>query len=320
MTEGHRMDHTRILGIDVGGTFTDLILVDGAQLRIAKVPSAPGDQASGVMAAIGASDTDLSAVDLLVHGTTVATNALLERKLAKTGLITTKGFRDVLELGRRTRPQAYGMTALDEAAVTAQAQALLAAGCTAIVVHFLHSYANPAHEARAGEIIRALWPNPYVTLGHELLSESREFERGVTAAVNGAVQPIIDTYVRDLSTRLTAGGLTRPLQIMNGNGGMVAAADVAREAAKTAMSGPASGVIAASHIARRAGLGKLLTYDMGGTSTDVALIDGDPSLSTEIEIEYAMPIHLPMVDVRTVGAGGAARNRRFPMRIIFWGG
>lgn len=328
-----------VAGIDVGGTFTDLLQLDQATgaVRIAKVPTTPDNQAFGVMNALTAAECDLAALDLIVHGTTTTTNAVLERKLSRTGLITTQGFRDVLELGRRTRPQAYGMTGqftpliprdlrlevpertdaagqivtpLDETALRAAARTLLDAGCEAVVVHFLHAYANPAHEQRAGEVLAEIWPNGHITLGHAILQESREFERGVTAAVNASVQPILDRYLRRLTESLAEGGYDRDVLVMNGNGGMVSSRFVAKEAAKTVMSGPASGVMAAAYTGRIAGMPDLLTYDMGGTSTDVALVRGaEPAVSNEIEIEYAMPIHVPMVDVRTVGAGGGSIAR-----------
>ncbi|MBI1219488.1 MAG: hydantoinase/oxoprolinase family protein [Rhodobacteraceae bacterium] len=333
------MDAGQIVGCDVGGTFTDLILFDPASgaVRLAKVPSTLDNQAFGVLAALRAAGADLPRTDLIAHGTTTTTNAVLERKLARTGLITTQGFRDVLELGRRTRPQAYGMTghfipiiprdlrlevpermdaagevviALDAAAVEAAGRALLAAGCVSVVVHFLHAYANPAHERQAAEVLARFWPNGHITMGHALLSESREFERGVTAAVNASVQPLLERYLARLTEELAQGGYAGEVLVMNGNGGMVSARTVAREAAKTVMSGPASGVMAAAYTGRRAGFPDLITYDMGGTSTDVALIRGaEPPVSNEIEIEYAMPIHVPMVDVRTVGAGGGSIAR-----------
>jgi N-methylhydantoinase A len=326
-------------GIDVGGTFTDLVHYDSraGRVRLAKVPTTLDNQAHGVLAALDAAGVDAAALDLIVHGTTTTTNAVLERRLCKTGLITTEGFRDVLELGRRTRPQAYGMRgqfvpliprdlrlevpermlangtehrALDEDALRAALRQLVAEDCEALVIHFLHAYANPAHELRAGEIAREEWPNGNITLGHALLSESREYERGVTAAVNASVQPLLRRYVERLADRLAERGYDRDLLVMNGNGGMVSARIVAEEAAKTVMSGPASGVMAAAYTGRRAGIPDLLTYDMGGTSTDVAMIRGaDPAVSHEIEIEYAMPIHVPMVDVRTVGAGGGSIAR-----------
>jgi N-methylhydantoinase A len=310
---------------------------EAGTVRLAKTPTTPENQAVGVLAALDAAGVDLAEVDLIVHGTTTTTNAILERRLARTGLITTAGFRDDLELGRRTRPQPYGMTGrftpviprdlrlevpermdargrvltpLDEAAVRAAVAELLSLGCESLVIHFLHAYANPAHERRAAEIAVEAWPNGYVTMGHALLSESREFERGVTAAVNAGVQPLLERYVARLQLELAARGYRRELLVMNGNGGMVSAPHVAREAAKTVMSGPASGVMAALYTAKRAGIANLITYDMGGTSTDVALIrGGEPSISNEIEIEYAMPIHVPMVDVRTVGAGGGSIAR-----------
>jgi N-methylhydantoinase A len=328
----------RVAGIDVGGTFTDLLMTEGdwrsMRIYLAKVPTTPENQALGVLRAIEATGIKPADLDLIIHGTTATTNAVLERKIAKVGLITTQGFRDVLELGRRTRPKPYGLFGtfepliarenrrevperlnakgqvvipLDEVAVTREVKALIAAGCESLVIHFLHSYANPAHELRAGEIAQALWPNGYITLGHALLSEYREYERGTTASVNAAVQPILDRYIRRLADELEAGGFTRDLLVMNGNGGTVPAAQVADEAAKTVMSGPASGVMAAAATLAQSGLSHAVTYDMGGTSTDVALIHGGvPEVSSELTIDYGLPIHLPMVDVRTVGAGGGS--------------
>ena len=327
-----------VAGIDVGGTFTDLILIDAHRgVRVAKTPTTSDNQAFGVVNALGEARVDASAIDLIVHGTTTTTNAVLERRLAKTGMITTRGFRDIIELGRRTRPQAYGMTGafvpviprnlrlevterveasgrvhtpLDEAGLRAAVKTLLAAGCESLVIHFLHAYANPAHERRAAEIAAELWPNGYITSGHSLLSEAREFERGVTASVNASVQPILERYVHRLRGELERLGYRRDFLIMNGNGGMMSARFVAEDAAKTVMSGPASGVIAAAYTGRRAGHKNLVTYDMGGTSTDVALIlDAEPAVSNETEIEYAMPIHVPMVAVHTVGAGGGSIAR-----------
>ena len=186
-------------------------------------------------------------------------------------------------------------------------RALLAMGCESLVIHFLHAYANPAHELRAGEIAAQLWPNDYVTLGHALLSEFREYERGTTASVNAAVQPILDRYVRRLQGELERQGFKRDLLVMNGNGGTVAARLVAREAAKTIMSGPASGVMAAAATLAQSGVRNAITYDMGGTSTDVALIHGGvPQVSAELTIDYGLPIHVPMVDVKSVGAGGGS--------------
>ncbi len=327
-----------ILGVDVGGTFTDLVMLRPADparpVAIAKVPTTPDNQAIGVIRAIERAGVDFGAIDLVVHGTTTTTNAILERRIARTGLITTRGFRDVLELGRRTRPRPYGMygvfepliprelrleveermdwrgevlVPLDEQAVRAAARTLLDRGCEAVVVHFLHAYANPAHELRAGEILEEIWPNPYITLGHRVLSEYREFERGTTAAVNACVQPVLHRYLERLEEELRGRGFTARLLVMQGNGGTVAAALASGQAARTVMSGPASGVIAAARTGAAAGYPNLITYDMGGTSTDVALVRGGvPAVSDELEIEYAMPLHVPMVDVHTIGAGGGS--------------
>jgi N-methylhydantoinase A len=328
----------RVVGIDVGGTFTDLLLYEvgpeSEHVRLAKILTTAANQADGVLAAVAEAGVAPADLDLVIHGTTATTNAVLERKLAKVGLITTRGFRDSLELGRRTRPRPYGMTGqfepliprqlrlevdervdargevvtpLDEPQVEAAVRALIAAGCESLLIHFLHAYANPAHELRAGEIARRLWPNPYVTLGHAILSEFREYERGTTAAVNAAVQPILDRYVRRLQSELEARGFRRDLLVMNGNGGTVAASLVAREAAKTIMSGPASGVMAAAATLAQSGIANAITYDMGGTSTDVALVHGGvPQVSAELAIDYGLPIHVPMVDVRSIGAGGGS--------------
>ncbi|WP_039974514.1 hydantoinase/oxoprolinase family protein [Rhizobium sp. AP16] len=333
---GPTPEQSQVAGIDVGGTFTDLVLFDtvSGKVRLAKTPTTLDNQAFGVLNALDAAEADVAALDLIVHGTTTTTNAVLERNLCRTGLITTRGFRDVLELGRRTRPNPYGMKGefrpiiprdlrlevpermdaagnvlipLDEEALRIALKALVDTGCQSLVIHFLHAYANPAHELRAGEIAAEIWPNDNITLGHALLSESREFERGVTAAVNASVQPLLARYIKRLADQLASKGYRHDVLVMNGNGGMVSARHVAKEAAKTVMSGPASGVMAAAYTGRRAGIPNLITYDMGGTSTDVALIrNAEPAVSNEIEIEYAMPIHVPMVDVRTVGAGGGS--------------
>ncbi|MCR9070744.1 MAG: hydantoinase/oxoprolinase family protein [Alphaproteobacteria bacterium] len=337
MSVQDRRSTARIVGVDVGGTFTDLVYLDAeipGGLALAKVPTTLDNQAGGVMAALEAAGVDTALLDQIVHGTTTTTNALLERKVARTGLITTRGFRDVLELGRRTRPAPYGLTGgfepliprelrlevaermdaegevltpLDEAAVIAAAETLKAAGCEAIVIHFLHSYANPTHERRAAELVRAHWAEAEVTAGHAILSEFREYERGTTAAVNATVQPVLRRYLKRLTDRLSEGGYGRTLLVMQGNGGTISAKRAADQAVNTVMSGPASGVMAAAYTARAAGFENVLTYDMGGTSSDVGLIiDGIPSIHSELDLEYGMPIHVPMVDVHTIGAGGGS--------------
>lgn len=327
------------VGIDVGGTFTDLILMDDVtgEVRISKVPSTLDNQAYGVLEALRNTGVPLDQVDSIVHGTTTTTNAVLERKLAKVGLITTAGFRDTLELGRRTRPNAYGLTGsfvpliprefrrevpermdaqgkvlepLDEAAFILAVQTLRKQGIEALVIHFLHSYINPAHEVRALELAREHWHNDYVTAGHTIISEFREFERGTAAAVNASVQPILDRYIDRLQVSLTQSGFRKDLLVMQGNGGTVSSRTVSRNAINTVMSGPASGVMAAAYSGRLSGFPNLITYDMGGTSSDVALIEnGVPKVSSELELEYGMPLHVPMVDVHTVGAGGGSIAR-----------
>ena len=250
------------------------------------------------------------------------------------GLITTRGFRDVLELGRRTRPTPYGLFGrfvplvprglrhevderidaagrvrrpLDEEGLRGAIRALLDAGCESLVIHFLHAYRNPEHEPLAERIALELWPDGNVTTGHSLVSEAREYERGVTAAVNASVRPVLERYLGRLRTALEREGYPRDFLVMNGNGGTISSRLVAHEAARTVMSGHASGVIAAAHASRRAGIDALITYDMCGTSTDVALVRGHlPLVSDEMELEYALPIHVPMVDVRTIGAGGGS--------------
>lgn len=329
----------KIIGVDVGGTFTDLLLLDdGARtVRLAKVPTTLHNQAFGVLAAVSEAGAEVAEIGAVIHGTTTTTNAILERKIARCGLVTTRGFRDVLELGRRTRPKPYGLigtfeplisrelrlevservdadgeivTPLDEAELRAALARLVDSGAEALVIHFLHSYINPAHELRAAAIAREVWPNGYITVGSELMPEYREYERGVTAAVNAAVQPVLHRYIERLETELAGRGYGGELLVMQGNGGTVSARLVTEQAVNTVMSGPASGVIAAAYTAIAAGFPNVITYDMGGTSSDVALIqNGVPLVSSELELEYAMPIHVPMVDVHTIGAGGGSLAR-----------
>jgi N-methylhydantoinase A len=326
----------KVIGVDVGGTFTDLILLEegGGEPRVAKVPSTPDNQALGVFAALAETGEALAGIQTIVHGTTVTTNAMLERKISQAGLITTKGFRDVLELGRRTRPKPYGLKGwfepliprehrlevaerldaegevlvpLDEAEVRRAAEALRDASCEALVIHFLHSYVNPEHERRAAAVAAEVWPNGYITMGHDVLSEYREYERGVTAAVNACIQPVLDRYISRLRDGLAERGYPRDLLVMRGNGGTVSSRIVAETAVKTVMSGPASGVMAAAYTAKAARIENVITYDMRGTSCDVGVIRGGvPEVSSELELEYAMPIHVPMVDVHTIGAGGGS--------------
>ena len=327
---------TQIVGVDVGGTFTDLVLFDAfeASVKIAKVLSTPENQAFGVMKALESAEATMKLIDTVIHGTTVTTNALLERKISRVGLISTKGFRDVLELGRRTRPKPYGMTGsfeciiprelrlevreridcdgeivetLNEADVRQAVEQLLKSGVEAVIIHFLHSYKNDLHERMAEEIVQDLWPNQFITRGSALVSEYREYERGTTAAINASIQPVLNHYIERLQKNLKEEGYSKDLLVMQGNGGTVSSNIVSKDAVKTVMSGPASGVMAAAYTASQSGFNQVVTYDMGGTSCDVGLIvNGIPQVTSELEIEYAMPIHVPMVDVHTIGAGGGS--------------
>ena len=323
-------------GIDVGGTNTDLLTIepDLGEFRIAKVPSDAADQSQGVMRSLEAAGVPLTELVSIIHGTTIATNAVLERRGARCGLITTRGFRDVLELGRRTRPRNYGMfgrfeaiidrefrlevderldargrvlVPLDEAGTMAAMRQLLDLGAEALVIQFLHSYANPVHEEQALAIARQIWPNAYVTASSHILREVREFERASTAAINAFVQPVVARYLGRLSESLDRSGFAHGLLVMQGNGGTMAAEQARHQPVQTVMSGPAAGAIAAAEIGVQAGFPNLIACDMGGTSFDVSLIrSGTPAVTAEKDIDYAVPIRVPMVDIHTIGAGGGS--------------
>ena len=327
------------LGVDVGGTFTDLLLVDQASggMRIAKVPSTPADQSDGFMAGLAALGEAAGGFETVVHGTTVGTNAVLERKGVRCALITTQGFRDTLELGRRTRPNPWGMfgsfepivarerrfevaeridasgavvTPLHEDELREAVEAARATGAEALIVHFIHAYLNPDHERRAGAIAREVWPEVHITLGSDILREVREFERGSTAALNGYIQPIMTRYLERIAARLKAGAVESELLVMQGNGGMMTAGIAGEKAVQTVMSGPAAGVIAAAHLGAAAGFPNLISCDMGGTSFDIAIVQGGvPATTTEKDIAYGMPLRVPMVDIQTIGAGGGSIAR-----------
>lgn len=333
-----------VVGVDVGGTFTDLFVLDEAsgQARIVKVPSTRGEEARGFMNGIakvsGANaqgETDAArAIATIVHGTTVGTNALLERKVARTGILTTRGFRDVLEMRRRDRPQTWGLrgsytpvvpralrlevdervladgtlhTPVDLDQVKAQAQALLDAGCEAICIFFIHGYANPENERAAAEVVRALWPNPHVTVASEVLPEIREFERCSTATLNAALQPVVGSYLERLEGDLRAQGFGGELLIVQSNGGVMSRQTACDVPVRTALSGPAAGVMACAEIARAAGFPNVITGDMGGTSFDVSLIaEGQAALAAQTAIEFGLVVRSPMIQIETIGAGGGS--------------
>ncbi len=332
LDRGMRISSRTRLGVDVGGTFTDLVaIVDGA-LMTAKVPSTPRDQSEGVMEAVRACGVDPAAVALFAHGMTVATNALLERRGARTALVTTEGFRDILEIGRQNRPSLYNLTRdrppaliprelrftvrermgprgalqpLDEASLDDVVRKLRAAEIEAVAVCLLFSFLYPDHERRVGDVLRAALPGVRVSLSSEVLPEFREYERFATTAADAYLAPRLAVYLRNLAARVAAAGMPEPL-VMQSSGGVIPIADASERAAACVLSGPAGGVVGAAYVAELSGYRDLLTFDMGGTSTDVApIVDGRARTTTETVVA-GVPIKLPMVDVHTVSAGGGS--------------
>jgi N-methylhydantoinase A len=322
------------VGVDVGGTYTDLFFFDAQsrRARIAKVASTPADQAAGFMA--GITSEEPARIATIVHGTTVGTNALLERKGGPIGIVTTKGFRDVLEMRRRDRPQTWGLwgtfvplvprdlrveidertladgtirKAVDPGEAQQAARLLLARGATAVAIVFINSYANDANERAAQAAIAAVWPNPYIDISAAILGEIREFERASTAAVNAYLQPVIGRYIGSLEQRLARAGFAGQLLVVQSNGGVMSAETARRRPVRTALSGPAAGVIAAAAIARAAGFPNVITGDVGGTSFDVALIaDGRSALAAESRLAFGIVVRAPMIEMTTIGAGGGS--------------
>jgi len=327
-----------VVGVDVGGTFTDLFVLDeqSGTARIVKVPSTRSEEARGFMNGIQkiSEDGSASGVASIVHGTTVGTNALLERKVARTGIITTRGFRDVLEMRRRDRPQTWGLrgsftpivpralrlevdervladgqihTAVNIDQVKVQAQALLDAGCEAVCVFFINAYANMANEQAAVAAVRAMWPNPHVTAASEVLPEIREFERCSTATLNAALQPVVGSYLTRLESDLRGQGFEGELLIVQSNGGVMSRQTACDVPVRTALSGPAAGVMACAAIARAAGFPNVMTGDMGGTSFDVSLVaKGEAALAAQTSIEFGLVVRSPMIQIETIGAGGGS--------------
>ncbi len=325
-----------VVGVDVGGTFTDMFFLDEVDgtCEVVKVPTTRDDQSRGIQKGIDRTLGGLTDVATIVHGTTVATNALLERKGARTGLITTRGFRDVLEMRRRDRPDTWGLwgtftpliardfrlevdervladgtctVSIDPAQVTQAARQLRAQGAESICVFFINAYANDHNERMAVEAVRAMWPNPHVTASHEILPEIREFERASTASLNAYLQPTIGDYLGQLERGLRDGGLTGNILIVQSNGGVMTIDTACRLPVRTALSGPAAGVIASAHIARSAGIDNIITCDMGGTSFDVSVITkGQSKMVAQTQIDFGMVIRTPMVEITTIGAGGGS--------------
>ncbi|WP_425087227.1 hydantoinase/oxoprolinase family protein [Stappia sp.] len=325
-----------VIGVDVGGTFTDVFILDEAAGRVttAKVPSTRGDQSRGFIEGIASKVEAFGDIRTVVHGTTVGTNALLERKGARTGIITTEGFRDVLEMRRRDRPTTWGLKgaftpvvarpdrvevrervladgsvleAVDPVEVEARARDLMEAGCEAVCVFFINGYANSDNERIAVEAVRSIWPTPYVTAATEILPEIREFERLSTATLNAYLQPVVSSYLDRLESGLKEQGFEGDILIVQSNGGVMSIDTAKRYPVRTALSGPAAGVIAATRIAQAAGFDNIVTCDMGGTSFDVSLVaGGEAALAAQTSIDFGMVVRTPMIEITTIGAGGGS--------------
>ena len=325
-----------VVGIDVGGTFTDLFYSrDGIGVdRVLKVPSTPDDPARGLIDALAAAGVEPADLDLILHGTTIATNAVIERKGARCALVTTLGFRDVLELGRRDRPRMYGMTGthtpliprdrrwelderldqhgavlrpLDDGEVRRLAATLQGQDVEAVVVSFLHAYANPAHEQRVRALLLEAYPAWQVVIASDVVREYYEFERTSTAAVQGYLQPLVARYAANLQSSLHSRGFDTQTLVMQSNGGLVPLRLLAGRAANIVRSGPAAGVMAAARLAAEAGFDNVITGDMGGTSYDVSVVlGGTPRVADTTDLDFRIPLRLPMLDVHTIGAGGGS--------------
>jgi N-methylhydantoinase A len=325
----------RLVGVDVGGTFTDLAFFDEGTRRFltVKVPSNRGDEAIGFTEGLSRFGA-LGELGAIVHGTTVGTNALLERKGARIGIITTPGFRDALEMRRRDRPNTWGLwgdfepvasrefrlevpertladgtvrVRVDVDAVAEACRTLLALGAQALAIVFINAYANPANERAALEAAKAVWPNSHLAASHQILPEIREFERTSTTALNAYLQPVIASYLGKLEGALAEGGFTGSFHIVQSNGGVMSTASARAIPVRTALSGPAAGVIAAGAIARAAGYANIITADLGGTSFDVSLVaNGEAALSAQTTIDFGLVVRTPMIEITTIGAGGGS--------------
>lgn len=326
------------VGVDAGGTFTDVCLFEeetGA-IRVAKVSSTPGDPSQAITEGVAEiiAGAGAGAVAYFAHGTTVATNTLIQGRGAPTGLIATAGFRDILEIARQRRPDLYDLQtdkpeplvrrdvrlevaervlydgtierAIDEGEVRAVVRRLRAAGVRAVAVCFLYSYLYPQHEQLVARVLREEFPDAYCSISHEVLPEFREYERMSTTVINAYLGPVMASYLANLRPKLTALGIAVPPQITQSNGGIISFETAERHPVRTVLSGPSSGVVGALAVARLAGLENLITFDMGGTSTDVSLVArGQPKLTGEMEVE-GYPIKTPMIDIHAVGAGGGS--------------
>jgi N-methylhydantoinase A len=331
-----------LLGVDVGGTFTDAVLLDGGAVHTAKVPTTPGEESDGVMAAIdavlAAAGAETGDVELFAHGMTVGTNALLEERGARTALIATKGFADLLEIARQDRPSLYHLCAPKPASLIADglkleaaertgpegiveplaageeerlAAALEDAGAESVAICLLFSYLDPTHERRLAEFLRARLPDLHVSASHEVLPRFREYERASTTAIDAYLSPLLGRYLGRLEEATAAAGLPAP-QVMLSSGGVAPAEEAARAGAWSVLSGPAGGAVGAGLLARLSGDGNALGFDMGGTSCDVCVVEDGAVRRTDSRTIDGRPIQLPTVDVHTVGAGGGSVGWRDP--------
>ena len=324
-----------IAGIDVGGTFTDVAVYDTetGSARTSKVFSTH-NQADGLLRGLRQVVETVGQIAAVVHGTTVATNAILERKGARVALITTAGFQDVLELRRRDRPETYGLTGgyrpliprsrcvelgerlgadggvvaeLDVDSVRRVVSRLEELNVEAVGVCLLHSYADPVHENILAQELRDALPGVHLSVSSDLAAEAGEFERASTTAINGFVQPRMAEYLREVRRRLTEEDFTNDVWVMQSSGGLMQIDRAAQQPVRTVLSGPAAGTVGAAELAALAGIEDVISCDMGGTSFDVALIPkGKPAQSTGRQIAYGVPVQLPMVDIHTIGAGGGS--------------
>ena len=298
------------------------------------MPSTPKDPSIGLLDALRAAEIKPDDLDQILHGTTIATNAVIERRGARCALITTRGFRDVLELGRRDRPHMYGLTGIQRPLIPRDcrwevderldyqgnvlvplrarqvrdlAQVLQGENVDAVVVSLLHSYANPAHEEEIRDILQEVNPAWEVVISSGVIREYYEFERTSTAVVQGYLQPLVSRYAKNLLAKLDDWGFDRQTLIMQSNGGVVPVSQLGSRAAFIVRSGPAAGVMAAAELAAEAGYDRIITGDMGGTSFDVAVvIEGKPAIAENTLLDFRIPLRLPMIDVHTIGAGGGS--------------
>jgi N-methylhydantoinase A len=327
------------VGVDIGGTFTDLVLSWDGRLQIYKLPSTPQNPAAAMLAGLQAITAEqLPLLQRVAHGSTVATNAILERKGAKTALITTQGFRDLLFIGRQNRPVLYALhpqlpppliprdrcyevperldhhgnvlTPLDMDVLDDVLDAIAAQGCESVAVCLLYSFVNPAHEQAIRERIieRGMFEAWQVALSCEVLPEFREYERASTVALEAYVRPVMGRYIADLESEFHQRSPNTGLRVMKSDGGVISAGRVKRQAIQTALSGPAAGVIGAYHLAKLAGYTDIITLDMGGTSTDVAVCPGELLRRPQSEID-GLPLRIRLLDIETVGAGGGSIAR-----------